>query len=487
MKNIVVLGGGTAGWLTALFLKKILPYNNITLISNEKIGIIGVGEATTTNFVDFLNFLEINPLDVIKKTNGSIKNGISFENWNGDNEKYFHGFFEKNQLNPFYIPNLFTHDCLDYYYKTLIKNNLNFNKYSYSAKLSYENKIDLNNMNYALHFDTTLLSQYLKKIGLSREIKHVEGTFNNLKTNENGFITEIILKENIKIKCNFIFDCSGLSRLIIGNYFKTNWISYKKNLPMKKAIPFFLEEEEDITPYTHAIAMKYGWIFKTPLQHRSGSGYIFDSDYINEEKALIEAEKFFKKKLKINKIISFEAGRYEKFWIKNCIAVGLSSTFIEPLESTSIMLSITQLELFKHFLNNILNYEEKSINLYNEIISKNMEETLSFVYMHYLTKRKDSIFWKNFKKNNLPPKHFIEKLELIKENNLRFFNTSEIINTNTFPVSSYLKVGKGLNLFEKKINLSQYENLTPSIKEYKKIVDKNVKIAKNHKTFLKEL
>jgi tryptophan halogenase len=487
IKNIVIVGGGTAGWLTALFIKKIIPYYNVTVISDEKIGIIGVGEATTINFINFLNFLNINWLNLIKETKGSIKNGINFQNWNGDNKKYFHGFFEKNKMDPFYIPNIFSHNCLDYYYRKLIKENLNFNEYSYSAKLSYENKIDFNNINHAIHFDTNLVSIYLKNISLSRGIKHLEGTFNNVVTNKNNFIKEILLKNNIKIKCDFVFDCSGFSRLILGNYYKTKWISYKNNLPMKKAIPFYLEEEKDIEPYTSAIAMKYGWIWKIPLQHRIGSGYIFDSNYINEEQALLEAEKFFNKKLKVNKIISFEAGRYEKFWVKNCIAIGLSSTFIEPLESTSIMLSVSQLENLSHFLNNIFDYEEKSVALYNDIVNKNMEETLSFVYMHYLTKRKDSLFWKNFKKNNPIPKHFVEKLEIIKENNLRFFNSNEVKTTCTFPVVSFLQVCNGLKLFKKKIKLSHYENLKPSIKEYKKLIDVNLKIAETNKEFLKKL
>jgi hypothetical protein len=140
-----------------------------------------------------------------------------------------------------------------------------------------------------------------------------------------------------------------------------------------------------------------------------------------------------------------------------------------------------------HFLNNIFDYDEKSVALYNDIVNKNMEETLSFVYMHYLTKRKDSLFWKNFKKNNPIPKHFVEKLKIIKENNLRFLNSNEVKTTCTFPVVSFLQVCNGLKLFKKKIKLSHYENLKPSIKEYKKLIDVNLKIAETNKEFLKKL
>jgi tryptophan halogenase len=228
-------------------------------------------------------------------------------------------------------------------------------------------------------------------------------------------------------------------------------------------------------------------MWQIPLQNRWGCGYIFDDKYINVEEAKKEVEEMVGQEIKINKIIPFNAGRYETPWVKNCIAIGLSSTFIEPLESTSIMLSVSQLENLSHFLNNIFDYEEKSVALYNDIVNKNMEETLSFVYMHYLTKRKDSLFWKNFKKNNPIPKHFVEKLEIIKENNLRFFNSNEVKTTCTFPIVSFLQVCNGLKLFKKKIKLSHYENLKPSIKEYKKLIDVNLKIAETNKEFLKKL
>lgn len=483
-KNYCVLGGGTAGWLTALFLKKLFPNDQIKLIQDSKIGIIGVGEATTPNILGFLQTVDLNPLEVIKKTGGAIKSGIHFENWNGDGKRYMHGFTDRAV--DFYIPDVFNGDCLDFYLKNLIKNNLSFEEFTYCQKLAYDNMVDLENHNYAIHFDTNLFSKYLQEVGKERNIKIIEGKYKSAELDNNGFITKLCLEDNQIVDVDFVFDCSGFSRLLIGNLYKEKWISYRDHLPMKKGIPFWLEPDKEIQPYTSAIAMKYGWIWKIPLQHRSGAGYIFDSDYINEEQALEEAEEYFQQKLTVNKVISFEAGRYENFWVKNCMAVGLSSSFIEPLESTSIFLTIQQLETFRQFINEIGTYNDYSMSLYNEIVGNNMEDTLNFVYLHYITKRSDSDFWRNFKENYPPPKKIKDMLDLLKDGNLRYYNTNDTRTTGNFALNSFLQVCNGLGIINN-ININGYENIIPSPNEYKILMNQLSKNAIKHNKFLEGL
>ena len=173
IKKIVIIGGGTAGWLTALWIRKIFPNYLVTLVESKEIGIIGVGEATTPNLIDMLYELDIDPIKIVKEAKGSIKNGISFENWHGYNTKYFHDFNPLNKLSSFKLKNIFSHDCYDYFLKNLINKNFDFNKHTYIPKISYQNKIDLNNTNFALHFDATLMAENLKKIALKRNIKHL--------------------------------------------------------------------------------------------------------------------------------------------------------------------------------------------------------------------------------------------------------------------------------------------------------------------------
>jgi tryptophan halogenase len=482
---ISVLGGGTAGWLTALFCRQVFPNHRVVLIQSKEIGIVGVGEATTPHIVSFLKNLDIDIHDLLIKTNGTIKNGINFENWNGDGKKYFHSFSEK--LVDFYIPGVFKTDCNDFHLRNIIKQNLLLSEHVYLAKLAYGNKIDLDNTSWALHFDANLLAQYLEDIGRSRNIEVVENKLIGIKHTEDGRINSLILDHEQEIFTKFVFDCSGFHRLLIGQVYKEKWISYSKHLPMKKGMPFWLDPDKEIPPYTSAIAMKYGWMWKIPLQHRVGSGYIFDSDYINEDQALSEAESFYNQKLTINKVIPFEAGRFENFWVKNCMAVGLSSSFIEPLESTSLWLTVIQLDFFRQFVNEIDVCDEKSLKLFNKVCRNNMDSILNFVYFHYITKRKDSDFWINFSKDYSPPDSFKDILESLKENNLRQVDLLDGKTLTYFPLSSFLQVGYGLEILNQSINTQGYENVIPNPQDYKNIIDNYFRKTLNHKLFLKNL
>jgi tryptophan halogenase len=254
---------------------------------------------------------------------------------------------------------------------------------------------------------------------------------------------------------------------------------------MKKAIPFWVDQDkENINPYTSAVAMKNGWIWKIPLQHRIGCGYVFDSDYIDEKQALAEAEEHFGQTLSPRNTINFDAGRYENFWVKNCIAIGLSSSFIEPLESTSIFLSIGGLDTLKQFLNELKHQSDHSVKLYNELVTNSMSDTLDFVYLHYMTKRNDSDFWKNFRKNYPPTERVAKILDLMKNNNLRVYDIEDIKTPTFFSLFSYLSVGYGLGLLDDKIKVDNYTLLDPSIEEYKRTVDQLSLEQFNHKTIL---
>jgi tryptophan halogenase len=480
--KFVVLGGGTAGWMTALVAKQIFPNRDITLVQSPTVGIIGVGESTTPHIIQFLKTVDIDPFDVIKQTSGSFKSGISFENWNGDGKSFFHGF--DDQLVDSDIPGIFNGGSADILKKLLIAENSRFEDFIYQTKLAYNNKMDLNRATWALHFDAHKFAEYLERVGRERGINVIEETFIDAVLAADGSISELHLTNDTTIPCDFVFDCSGFSRLLISKVYDNKWISFAKHLPMKKAIPFWLDAEEDIKPYTRATAMKYGWVWQIPLDHRIGAGYIFDSDYITDDEALAEAEEYFQRKLTVNKVIEFEPGRFEEAWIKNCCAIGLSSNFIEPLESTSLWLTVTQLELLRHFLDVIETVDPEDIKLYNNIIGKEIDEKLNFVYFHYLTKRQDSKFWQEFRSKTQPPEEFIQLLNHVKQNNMRPFMFTDSLATGRFPMSSYLQVGYGLDIFEKKPNIINYENIQPNIDVHGSYVDAHVMQAPTHKDVL---
>ena len=466
-KQIIVLGGGAAGWLTALFSKSIFKSDNVTLIESKTIGILGAGEGTTPHMLSFLRSIQINIDDLIKQTKGTIKNGISFENWNGDKKKYLHPFGVFKEADPFHVPNLFSHDCYDFYLKKLIDKKLDFKKYDYPTKISYENKVDNINISYGLHIDAYEFAKYLKGVAIKRGVKHIQGDFKELETDKSDYIKSIQIKDNKRYKCDFVFDCTGFARLLIGKHYKQKWVSYRNHLSMKKAIPFVLEKEEDIKPYTQAIAMKNGWMWKIPLQNRIGTGYVFDSDYIGDNQAIDEINQFLGKKIKPIKVINFKAGRFENSWVKNCMAVGLSSSFTEPLEATSLYLTVEQLNIFAQYIPNMFKPNTKILKQFNDIINNSNDKVMHFLYLHYLTKRKDSKFWKEFKDKNKCPQGFKDILEHIKEGVLTYPLFEDKVKTANFILRSHLYVANGLGLIENKMDL---HNLKPSVKEYKEIL-----------------
>jgi len=491
-RKIVVLGGGTSGWMAALFCGNLFPFASITVIENTSLGTVGVGEGTTPAFVNFLHSIGLDEFDVMREAGGAIKSGISFENWNGDTKKYFHSFGGDDI---FSMPPYFDSGCLKYYYQTLMKEGLDFNEYVYPARLAYRNEIDLYNVPIAIHLDTFKLGIYLRSIGEQRNIICVDGNVSHVQADEDGFIKTLCLDDGRDFGCDFVFDCSGFSKLLIGKYYKVPWISHQDYLPMKKALAFNLEPEQDVKPYTQAIAMKYGWMWKIPVQDRIGAGYVFDSDYLKDEEALDEAQQFLGQTLPNARVIPFEAGRHKQFWVKNCISVGLASNFVEPLEATSLDSVARQLSLLYDFLNHIFNYNEDSISLYNETIAKTLDGITHFIYLHYLTKRSDSEFWRSFKHCYPPPQQFERIVKLIHANNLRdrdlpivgidaFASAGQSL---YFGLIDFLEVCNGLELFQQPINMEGYENLTPSIADYKTAMDVNIrspKIVTSHTDFL---
>jgi len=469
-KKIVVLGGGTAGWITALFARKTFPSASITLIENTSLGIVGVGEGTTLAFAAFLhNELDIDGLEILKECRGSIKTGISFENWNGDNKKYFHSFPGINgQL--FAVPPHYYANCEKYHLQTLIKEGLDFNEYSYAARLAYRNEVDFHHMPVALHIDTHKLGTYLRGLGKQRNIVSIDGNFSHVQVDENDFIKTLCLDGGVDVDCDFVFDCSGFAKLLIGKYYKVSWESYENFLPMKQAIAFSLESEKEVTPYTQAIAMKYGWVWKIPLQDRIGAGYVFDSDYLSADEALDEVQQTLNLTIPNVLSIPFDAGHHKEFWVKNCISVGLASNFIEPLEATSMDTISSQLLHVKEYLNHFFTYNKTSVAMYNDRITSIVDGISNFIYLHYLTKRSDTEFWKTFKQRHPPPQKFEGLLELLYENNVRDY---DIAGTH-FTHVDYIEVAHGVELFRQPMDMSGYENLIPSVETYKKWVDTNI-------------
>lgn len=477
--KIVIVGGGTAGWLSALFLKNTRPDAEVSVIYSSKIGVVGVGEGTTPSFNSFLNRIDILPEELIVFCGATFKLGISFENWNGDGEKYFHGFNEF--ISDFSVPNVFTHDSMDYYLKSVIGKNLPLDEYTYSASLARRNRFSLDALG-SLHFDVSRLIDFLQKKASERNIKYVDSIVNDVVMNTDGYITELILEDGERVECDFVVDSTGQNRSILGKFYDVAWNSKRNELPMSRALPFWLEPEAETRPYTRSIAMSSGWMWQIPVEGRIGAGCVFDDNYSTPEEVVSEAERILGKKIEVRKDIPFEAGEAERFWVKNVMSIGLASAFVEPLEATSIWVTTEQLNFLSHFLPEFSRPRESSLNVFNKTMSDTMEAIRSFIYLHYLTNRKDSDFWRNFRNETTVPNLLNEILYDGKFEDINWTQCQKGLCK--FVLHNYLQVAHGLKLIS---NMPYFSDIFPSTEDYKKQIDVATLRAASHDDFLNSI
>jgi tryptophan halogenase len=481
MKNIVVVGGGTAGWLTALFAKKALPDNcKITLVESEEIGILGAGEGTTPAFISIMDWLGIPVSEFILKTGATFKNGSKFTNWRGDGSHYWHNFgslvYELSGGSQDSFNFNFNHSNL--YYHNMVKEKFNLSEIDLVALLCENNKVphiqniykndDLNPLfnyqqiaNFAIHFDAIKVADFLKNIGIERGINWVEGKVIGIDDDINGNITKLITENNIEIDVDFIFDCSGFYKLIIGRHYKSKWKSIQDKLTIKCSQPFFLplEKENKIPPYTEAIAMKYGWVWKIPLQHRFGCGYSFDTDYITKEEAKKEIIDYLGFEPEFGDSFSFRAGWLETPWVNNCIAMGVSSAFLEPLEASSIWTTAYFLEILFSDPAQIFIQDSRIKDFYNYRFNSWWTEVSDFIYLHYMGGRSDTKFWEKFQNIENSPIGIQKMLKKWEWALPRYTDFLSDTGDRAFQLQNWTEVCYGLSLLNsKRINLSMQIN-----------------------------
>jgi tryptophan halogenase len=498
IKKITIVGGGAAGWLTALYVKKQFPESSITLIESSEVGILGAGEGTTPTFVEFLNNLDISITDVIKYTNATYKNGIKFTNWSGDGTSYFHSFGTSPQFEYSTDKNMSSIERLRLHYnhKYLIEleqisQSKNMDEVDISAVASNENKIMGYMVNgnpnlkstYAIHFDAKLLAEYFKNIAISRGINLIDAKVVNIENDETGKVSKLYLDNDEYIETDFVFDCSGFARLVIGNHYNSEWRSYKEILPVDTAITFMLPNDDDfVPPFTEAIAMKHGWIWKIPVGNRYGCGYVYDSFRATPDQVHREIVELVGQEVEILKTFSFEPGCYTTPWVKNVVAIGLSAGFVEPLEATTFLVIIRSLAMAIDILKKTMYFQDGQIDkddedlilYYNNLILNINNQIKEFIYYHYITKRIDTDFWQSFHEES----RVLTKLK--KELNLKnlfdfdndlFYRTA--LNHKIFSKYSHLVVGAGLKFFDTGEASVFFNSLINEYGEHKYNINKN--------------
>ena len=385
MQSITVLGAGTAGLVSALIIKRTYPNVNVVVIESDSIGIVGVGEGSTEHWKHFIDYCGINLNELIRETDATLKIGIKFENWNGDNNSYFHSI-----VTPFF-KDFGSIEQTRTFTKTLISNSLPVeDTYIDTNLIPYD--VGLNRTN-QYHFNTFKLNSFLHKVCEKNKINFINMTVKDVVLNTVGSVDHLVFDSGDTHYSDFFIDSSGFKR-VISSKLGAQWVSYKKYLPMNHALAFPTDDISDLKTYTLSRALSSGWNWRIPTQNRYGNGYVFCDDFINSEKAISEIENVYKEPINVAKDIKFEAGRIDKFWIKNCVSIGLSASFVEPLEASSIGNSI--LQAFGLVQNLELWELDNSVSeIYNKHFTDCFDNIVDFVQLHYFTNRNDSEFWKN--------------------------------------------------------------------------------------------
>jgi tryptophan halogenase len=452
VKSLTVVGGGTAGLISALILKERTNLN-VSLIYSSSIGIVGVGEGSTEHFKDFMDFVGIKPSEIIKECDATFKMGVMFDNWI-NNHKYMHVVGE-----PFSI---YFGQYHGIYAKQIAENSnyLYADTHEKNIVDSLSINVDLYSPTNQYHFNTFKLNEFLKKIALNKGIKLFDDEIIEVKLDQNGYIDKLIGKKT-KYKSDFYIDATGFQKTLVSKL-NVKWKSFSKYLKLNSAITFPTGDEDNYNFWTLAKAMNSGWRFKIPTWGRHGNGYIYDNNFITADEAKLEVEKELGHEVEIGKTFQFDPGALETVWNKNCVAIGLSGSFFEPLEATSIGLSIQQSFLL---MDQIQNYDDKTINLYNKSFNSMVENIRDFIVLHYLTKRNDTEFWKNILNLEIPEslKYNLEKWKTKLPHNEDFLNIS---NYAMFNPANYIVVMAGLNLFDKKKILQEYNLLSDKYKDF---------------------
>ena len=443
--DIIVVGGGNAGYVSALILHSSFPKKNIKIIQSEDIGIIGVGESSSEQFGDFCRYCNIPILTLILSAKATFKNGVYFEGWS--DEDYLHNInvFNCAKASGNHFP---------YLHKVVAEQRPNFEM---SPKGSVDNQVPLNFFNtldhsptHQFHFDTQALNNFLRKVCQDRDIEIIEDIIESVDINsEDGDITSVNGKQ--KYYSDFFVDCSGFSKLLLNGALDVKWKSYSEYLPLNSAIAFATEEMDEYNIYTKSTARDYGWSWQIPTQGRTGNGYVFCDRFIDEDQAHQEMEKAYGQDISINKTFKFDPGRMEKAWHKNCYAVGLAQSFIEPLEATALGSVVNQMFAFVHHL------PSYNIDECNEVVNGIFDNMFDFVQAHYLVKKDDTPFWKDVK-NNLKLTPSLQNL--LDKWNRRFPLSGDIkCAWGMFTEVNYIPVLYGLKWFDTEKVANEYKHL----------------------------
>ena len=443
VKRVAIIGGGTAGWMTAAWLSIVMRRNieDIVLVESDEIGTVGVGEATIPSIRKYNHWLGIDEDEMLKRTQGTFKLGIEFVDWGHIGNRYHHSFGPNGRERdgtPFHAWWLRggAEDALC--------------EYNLQTQASYQGKFmrpigansPLATIVHAFQFDASLYAAYLRQLSEAKGVRRIEGKVADVRLRAaDGFIEGVTLADGRAVDADLFIDCTGFRGLLIEQALKSGFTDWSHWLPCDRAFAVPCESAGPLTPFTRSTARTAGWQWRIPLQHRTGNGHVFASAFTTEDEARETLlANLDSKVLAEPRLLKFQAGHRKAFWVKNCVAIGLSGGFLEPLESTSIFLIQNAIARL-HVLFPDKGFDPADIAFFNRESVREYEDVRDFIILHYkLSQRDDSAFWEYCR--NMPvPDRLTQRMNLFESRGRIFEEKGE-----QFGLSSWLQVmwGQGL-------------------------------------------
>lgn len=446
LSRIVIVGGGTSGWLAAAMLSHHLRRElcEIELIESEEIGTIGVGESTVPPFVGLIQRLGIDEREFIRATEATYKLGIQFVGWHRQAETYFHPFGVIGQ-------SIGGHDFYQCWLRArALGDSSALAEFSPCSVMAESGRFfppgqapnsPIGGANYALHVDATLVARFLRSYAQARGVVRSEGRVTDAALRTNGFLDSVRLADGRQIRGDFFLDCTGFRSQLIGDALGVDYVDWSRFLPCDRAVVARSEGSGELLPYTRATAQAAGWSWRIPLQHRIGNGYVYSSTHCSDATAKSTLMRALDGPLADEpRVLPFTTGHRRVFWKHNCLALGLAAGFVEPLEATSIHLIARGMEFFLRYFPD-RDCDAPLLREYNRRMAADFEEVRDFVLLHYrATAREDSPFWRACREIQLPDS-LRERIELFQRHGALREGTDEL-----FRSASWQSVFEGMGV-----------------------------------------
>lgn len=491
IRRIAIVGGGTSGWMTAAALAKLIKpdYCQIRLIESEDIGTVGVGEATIPQIQLFNKLLDLDENEFVRKTQGTFKLGIQFVNWGRVGDKYIHAFGDLGK----------DMESVQFYHYWLkmaqVGKAHEVGSYTISGAATEQGKFmrpfdagnsPLSNIAYAFHFDAGLYARFLREYSEQRGVIRSEGKVADvILDSDTGHIKSLQLESGESYEADFYIDCSGFRGLLIEQALKTGYDDWSHWLPCNRAWAVPCKSAGAPLPYTRSTAHAAGWQWRIPLQHRIGNGHVFSNNFMSEDEARsILLNNLDGHPLAEPRLLKFLTGKRKKIWNKNCLAIGLASGFMEPLESTSIHLVQSAIARFMSFFPN-KNFDQEDVDEFNRQADFEFEKIRDFLILHYkATERNDSDFW-NYCRTMDVPESLTQKIEQFKKNGRIYRNNNEMFNDLSWFEVMY---GQGIRpeAYHPLVDRMPLEEIARRLESVKRVIDKSVDYMPTHAQYIAE-